>query len=94
VAEEQALGAEALASFGLQALVREAVGPEPDRVDRHGQVDRLGLVGPALAHPAGLPVGERGQNCARVAQTVAVIEVVDGDLAVEQDGLLHAFQAE
>ena len=73
---------------------RQAIGPEADRADRHRQVQRLGLVGAALAHPAGLAVRERRQQRARVAEAVAVVQVVDRDLAVEQHGLLDALESE
>ena len=72
----------------------EAVGPVADRLGGHREVDRLRLVGPALAHPARLAVRERGQDRARVADPVGVVEVVDRDLAVEEHGLLDALQAE
>src|SRR5262249_52025635 len=94
VREADALLAEAREDLVLDALLVEAVGPEADRVGRDRQHQRLGLVRAALAHPAGLPVRERRQQRARVADLVAVVEVVDRDLAVEEDGLLHALQAE
>ena len=49
---------------------------------------------PRLPIQPGLAVGEGGQQRARVALPVAVVEVVDRDLAVEEDGLLDAPEAE
>ena len=95
VRELQPLGAEAL---DLPARSMPAVGqpvrPVADRLRRHGDVDRLRLVGPALAHPARLAVREGGEDRARVPHAVRVVEVVDRDLAVEEHGLLDALQAE
>ena len=94
VRELQPLGAEALDLGGLDPGALEPVGPVADRGGGDGDVDRLGLVGPALAHPARLAVGEAGEDRARVADPVGVVEVVDRDLAVEEHGLLDALQAE
>src|SRR6185312_14800390 len=90
--EEQALGAEALDALVLDAVLLEAVRPVADGVDGNREEEGLGLVGAALAHPAGLAVGEGGEQRARIARAVAVVEVIDRDLAVEQDRLLDAAQ--
>ena len=74
--------------------LREPVGPVADRLGGHGDVDRLRLVGAALAHPARLAVREGGEDRARVPDAVGVVEVVDRDLAVEEHRLLDALQAE
>ena len=92
MAEEEALGPEALDALVVDAVLVEAVGPVADGVDRDREEQDLGLVGAALAHPARLAVGKGRQQRARVAGAVAVVEVVDRDLPVEQDRLLDAPQ--
>jgi hypothetical protein len=92
--EADTLLAEAGDDLVLDPLLVEAVDPEPGRVGRDREHEGLELVGAALAHPPGLAVGERGQQRARVALPVAVVEVVDRDLAVEEDGLLDAPETE
>src|SRR6185437_14157701 len=94
VAEEEALGAAALDALVLDAVLLEAIGPVADGVHGDREQEGLGLVGAALAHPARLAVGEGGQQRARVARAVAVVEVIDRDLAVEQDRLLDAPQTQ
>ena len=75
--------------FSLRRSTQKPVASCRDR-----EHERLQLVGAALAHPAGLAVGEGRQQRARVADPVAVVEVVDRDLAVEEHGLLDAPEAE
>ena len=94
VRELQALVPKRSTSVASMPGALEAIRPVADRLRRHGDVDRLRLVGPALAHPARLAVRERGQDRARVPDPVGVVEVVDRDLAVEEHGLLDALQAE
>ena len=92
--ELEALGPEAFDLSDLDAGVGQAIAPEADRLGGNGEVDRLRLVGPALAHPTRLAVRERGQDGARVADAVGVVQVVDRDLAVEEHRLLDALEAQ
>ncbi|MEV8609983.1 hypothetical protein AB0383_18985 [Amycolatopsis sp. NPDC051373] len=74
--------------------VFQAVGPEVQRTRRDGEQHLARLVGAAAAVDPDLPEGERGEHGARVAVGVAVVEVVDRDLAVEQHGPLDQAEAE
>jgi hypothetical protein len=92
--EPEALGAEALGLGGLHPGGTQAIRPVADRVRGHGDADGPELVGPAPAHPSRLAVGEAREDRREVADPVGVVEVVDRDLAVEEDGLLDAAEAE
>ena len=92
--ELESLGAEALGLGDGDAGALEAVGPEADRVGRDGQVEEARLLRAALAHPTCLAVREAREERARVAHLVAVVEVVDRHLTVEEDRLLHHLQTE
>ena len=92
VRELQPLRPEALHRLRADARGGQPVRPVADRLRRHRHVDRLRLVGPALAHPPGLPVREAREDRARVPHAVRVVEVVDRDLAVEEHRLLDALQ--
>ena len=92
--ELEPLGAEALGLRDGDAGALEAVGPEPDRIGRDGEVQEAGLLRAALAHPAGLAVREAREEGAGVAHLVAVVEVVDRHFTVEEDRLLHHLQTE
>jgi len=64
VRELEPLGPEPLDLGDRQARAAEPVRPVADRLRRHGDVDRLGLVGAPLAHPA------RQRNDRRIADAI------------------------
>ncbi len=94
VCEVQPLRAEELHLLGPDAGRSQAVGPEAERVHRDGEVHSRDLVGPAAAHDPGLPERKAREDRSRVAVRVAVVQVVDGYLAVVEGRLLDAAQAE
>ncbi len=90
--EAEHLLAEPLLARHRHAAGGQMLGPEIQRRDRHGQGQGADLARALARLAAGLAHGETGDQGRDVAQIVAVIQVVDGHVAVIQGGLLDALQ--
>src|SRR6185503_5427876 len=86
-------GAEPLLNAGVtDAIAVEVRRPEGGRPHRDGKAGHADLTGAAPSGTAA--VREAGQDRTGIGVGVAVIEVVNGNAAVHEDGLLHEALAE
>ena len=85
--------AETLDLLRVDPLPVQAVNPIVGGADRNGLLDDLGLIGSAAAINGGLAEGKGGDDGRGFARPRSVIEMVDRDHAVKQDGALDRIEA-
>src|ERR1700722_9713380 len=94
VCELQLLFAEALELLDGEPVVMQTIPPIAERALGYREHQGFGLVRASPADPAGLAHWKRGDECRLEPDVVAVIQVIDGDVAVVERRLLDALEAE